>query len=119
MRLCRGAMRLMKLMFSSGWLAGLLTLLTWPAAAADWPMWRADANRSAASPEELPTQLHLQWTRQYAPRVPVWDDPLNQDLMPYDRIFEPVVLGERVFIGFNDTDKVVALDLRTGKELWA
>lgn len=119
MRLCRGAMRLLKLMFSSGWLAGLLTLLTWPAAAADWPMWRADANRSAASPEELPTQLHLQWTRQYAPRVPVWDDPLNQDLMPYDRIFEPVVLGERVFIGFNDTDKVVALDLRTGKELWA
>ena len=86
--------------------------------AADWPMWRYDAMRSAASPEELPPQLHLQWTRQYSPRVQVWDDPLNQDLMAYDRIFEPVVLGERVFIGFNDADKVTALDLRSGKELW-
>jgi outer membrane protein assembly factor BamB len=101
-------------------LAGLLALLlTLPVNAADWPMWRADANRSAASPEELPAQLHLQWTRQYSPRVQVWDDPLNHDLMPYDRVFEPVVMGERVFVGFNDTDKVVALDLRTGKELWA
>ncbi len=82
-------------------------------------MWRFDANRSAASPEVLPAELHLQWTRQYAPRVQVWDDPLNHDLMPYDRVFEPVVLGEHVFLGFNDTDKVIALDLRTGKELWA
>ena len=81
-------------------------------------MWRYDAMRSAASPEELPSQLHLQWTRHYSPRVQVWDDPLNLDLMAYDRVFEPVVLGERVFIGFNDADKVTALDLRSGKELW-
>jgi outer membrane protein assembly factor BamB len=111
-------MRLMKLALFSTRLALILTLLARPGFAADWPMWRADANRSAASPEGLPAQLHLQWTRHYAPRVPVWDDPLNQDLMAYDRIFEPVVLGERVFIGFNDADKVTALDLRTGKELW-
>ena len=38
--------------------------------------------------------------------------------MQYDRIFEPVVAGNRIFIGFNDQDKVVALDLNTGKELW-
>ena len=85
----------------------------------DWPMWRADANRSAASPENLPAELQLQWSRQFAPRVPVWDDPLNHDLMSYDRVFEPVVMGERVFLSFNDTDKVIALELRTGKELWA
>ena len=120
MRLCRGALRLMNTRLNFTRLAGLLALLlTLSANAADWPMWRADANRSAASPEELPAQLHLQWTRQYSPRVQVWDDPLNHDLMPYDRVFEPVVMGERVFVGFNDTDKVVALDLRTGKELWA
>ncbi|MBI5799214.1 MAG: PQQ-binding-like beta-propeller repeat protein [Verrucomicrobia bacterium] len=101
-------------------LASVLSLLLiWPAAAADWPMWRFDANRSAASPEVLPSELHLQWTRQHAPRVQVWDDPLNHDLMPHDRVFEPVVMGERVFLGFNDSDKVVALDLRTGRELWA
>ena len=27
----------------------------------------------------------------YSPREQVWDDPLNHDLMPYDRAFEPVV----------------------------
>lgn len=108
----------MKLALLPARLALLLILLARPVSAADWPMWRADANRSASSPEELPAQLHLQWTRQYVPRVPVWDDPLNQDLMAYDRVFEPVVLGERVFIGFNDADKVTALDLRTGRELW-
>lgn len=112
-------MRLMKPVLRFGCLALLLILVAQTLTAADWPMWRADANRSAASPEELPAQLHLQWIRQYFPRVQVWDDPLNHDLMAYDRLFEPVVLGERVFIGFNDTDKVVALDLRTGKELWA
>ncbi len=87
--------------------------------AEDWPMWRFDANRRAVSPENLPAELHLQWTRQYSPRVQVWDDPLNHDLMSYDRIFEPVVMGERMFIGFNDADKVVALDIGTGEELWA
>ncbi len=87
-------------------------------AAEDWPQWRFDANRSADSPENLPDRLQLEWTRAFSPRVQVWDDPLNHDLMPYDRVFEPVVLGERLFVGFNDRDKVVALDLRTGRELW-
>ncbi len=82
-------------------------------------MWRFDAYRSAASPEVLPATLNLQWTRQYSPRAQAWDDPLNLDLMTYDRIFEPVVMGERIFLSFNDTDKVVALDLRTGQEVWA
>ena len=81
--------------------------------AGDWPMWRYDAAHGAASPHELPEKLQSQWTRQFARRVTVWDDPLNQELMPYDRIFEPVVQGGRMFIGFNDTDKVIALDADT------
>ena len=32
-----------------------------------------------------------------------------------DRVFEPIVLGNTLYIGFNDRDKVVALDTRTGK----
>lgn len=86
--------------------------------AEDWPMWRYDAGRTAASGEELPVQLHLQWERNYAPRIQVWDDALNHDLMTYDKVFEPIVLGDRLFITFNDQDKVVALDLNSGKELW-
>jgi len=84
----------------------------------DWPMWRYDYHRSAVTPEQLSDQLHLQWTAKYNPREPVWDDPLNQDLMQFDRLFEPVVSGNRLFIGFNDQDKVVALDLNNGNELW-
>lgn len=86
--------------------------------AADWPMWRCDANRTAFSPEELPGALSPLWVREYPPRTPAWEDPLNQDLMPFDAVLEPVVLGERMFVPFNDRDKLVALDIRTGRELW-
>ncbi|WP_158870388.1 PQQ-binding-like beta-propeller repeat protein [Maribellus comscasis] len=84
----------------------------------DWPMWRRDYNRSASTPEQLAEKLYLQWQITYSPRTPVWDDPLNQNLMQYDRLFEPVVSGDKMFIGFNDQDKVVALDLNSGEEVW-
>ncbi|TFG40525.1 MAG: hypothetical protein E4H43_05565, partial [Bacteroidia bacterium] len=84
----------------------------------DWPMWRYDHNRSASTPEQLADELHLQWQVNYSPRIPVWDDPLNQNLMQFDRIFEPIVAGNKIFLGFNDQDKIVALDLETGEELW-
>ena len=90
-----------------------------PVVGGDWPQWRYDAGHTAASPEALPDELQLQWTRQYAPREPVWDDTLNRDMMPYDRIFEPVVADGRMFVSFNDADKVVALDVEDGRELWA
>jgi outer membrane protein assembly factor BamB len=84
----------------------------------NWPMWRYDAERTASTPEQLPAELHLQWTRHYTPREMVWDDPLNHDLMQYDKVFEPIVIGNTLFIGFNDQDKVVALNTDTGKEIW-
>ena len=85
---------------------------------ADWPTWRYDASRRAASPLELPERLHLQWVRQYPPLKPAWKDPINQDRMGYDRFYEPVVAGQTMFVGFNASDKVVALDTRTGAERW-
>ncbi len=97
----------------------LLSLLLFRSApAGDWPMWRFDAGRTAASPDNLPKELVLRWTRQYSQRTPTWDDPLNNDLMPYDRVFEPIVADGRVFVGFNDSDKLVCWDLATGEELW-
>lgn len=85
----------------------------------DWPMWRCDAQRSAASNETLPTGMTLQWTREYGARKQAWDDPLNHDLMTYDRIFEPIATGGRLFVGFNDQDKVTALNAETGEEIWS
>lgn len=87
--------------------------------AADWPAWRYDAGRTAASPEALPDTLHVRWMRQYTQREPVWEDPLNRDLMPYDTVFEPIVHQGMVFLTFNDKDKVVALDIATGEERWS
>lgn len=84
----------------------------------DWPMWRYSHERSASTPEQLSDNLYLQWENQYSKRTPVWDDPLNQNLMQYDRIFEPIIVENKLFLGFNDQDKVVALDLATGKEMW-
>ncbi len=85
----------------------------------DWPMWRYDAGRTASSPAELPAELHLQWTRHYSPREMVWDDPLNHDLMQFDKVFEPIAVGNVLYIGFNDQDKVVAINSTTGKEIWS
>ena len=85
---------------------------------ADWPQWRHDANRSAASPQALPTRLHLQWVREYPRLMPAWEDPVNQDRMPFDRVYEPVVLGSTMFVASNRSDRVVALDTRTGEERW-
>jgi len=87
--------------------------------AGDWPMWRGDAGRTAASGEVLPEGLTLSWTRQGTPREQAWDDPLNLDLMPYDRVFEPIVLDGRMFVADTARDKVMAIDTKTGKELWS
>lgn len=88
------------------------------AIADDWPMWRFDANRSAASTNSLPDHFNLLWKRKFAARQQAWDDPLNLDLMSYDRQFEPIVLDGRLLMGFNDQNKLVAFDANNGSELW-
>jgi len=86
--------------------------------AADWPMWRYDAGRTAYGPEELPQRLYPLWTLDYPAREPAWENPLNRDLMPFDRVFEPIVLGKSLIMGFNDCDKVAAFDTETGEQRW-
>src|SRR5207253_3212025 len=83
--------------------------------AADWPMGRYDAQRSASSPQELPAQLHLHWVREYPPQVPAWPD---QEKMPFDMAFEPVVLGQTLFVNSSRHDCVRALDVVAGQEKW-
>ena len=84
----------------------------------DWPMWRYDANRSAHSPEQLPDDLQLLWVREYPRLVQTWDDPLNQDLMQYDKVYEPVVHRGILFLVSNASDCLIALDAEDGSELW-
>ena len=42
------------------------------APAADWPTWRFDARRSAATEERLPDELHSQWERRLPELAPAW-----------------------------------------------
>ena len=85
---------------------------------ADWPMWRYDANRSAATPHALPAELHPQWVREYPPLEPAWEEAANRDRMPYDRVYEPVVSGTTILFGSSRGDWVTALDTRTGRQKW-
>jgi len=77
------------------------------------------SSHSGVSRGATAEKLHLRWTRLYAPRVQTWDNPLNNDKMTFDKTFEPIVVDGKVFVGFNDSDQIVALDANTGEELWA
>jgi outer membrane protein assembly factor BamB len=96
-------------------LAACPILVVGAAFGGDWPMWRYDARRSAASPEELPATLHLQWVRQYPPPTPAWPD---QPRLWFDVAYEPVVAGKTLFFGSPANDSVTALDADTGAEKW-
>jgi len=83
-------------------------------------MWRHDPGRSAESPENIPSpeKISLAWERSFSPRKTVWDDPLNNDLMQFDRVFEPIVHQGIMVLGFNDSDKVIGLNSTDGSEAW-
>jgi hypothetical protein len=93
-----------------------LTLFVAPVTAGDWPMWRHDPGRTAASSEELPkTQdLTLLWSRQLPAPTPAYRDIRLQ----FDAGYEPIVLGKQLFIGSNRDDSVTAFDTATGLQLW-
>ncbi len=82
----------------------------------DWPMWRYDAGRRAASPEELPEKMYLQWVRELAPPRPAW--PQSQHRLRFDASYEPVIAGKTIFVGSMVSDSVTAYDTETGTEKW-
>ena len=86
------------------------------ASAGDWPMWRYDAERTAASPDELPAELYLQWVLELAPPAPAW--PATQTKLQFDASYEPVVTGKIIFVPSMVHDSVTAYDTETGDELW-
>ena len=85
--------------------------------AADWPMWRGDAARTACSAKPLPEPFHLQWVREYPLLSPAfWQ--VRQERLQFDLGYEPVVMGQTLFIGSSRNDRVTALDTETGAERW-
>jgi outer membrane protein assembly factor BamB len=95
-----------------------LLMLTHPAEvfAHDWPMWRYNAGRCSSSPEQLPAEMHLQWTRELAHPKPAW--PKSQYRLQFDASYEPVVSGKTIYVGSMVSDSVTAYDTETGKKKW-
>lgn len=82
-------------------------------------MWRGDSMRSASSKESLSKALRIERTIAGAARKQAWEDPLNMDVMAYDRLFEPIIVGTQLFVGFSDSNKVVSYHLETGEKVWS
>src|SRR5688572_29574875 len=98
-------------------IAALIVTLGWSqiARGGDWPQWRFDGQRSAASPEDLPGEMKLHWVRELPKLTPAWPD---QAKMQFDAAYEPVVAGQRMFVGSSFSNSVTAYDTRSGGELW-
>jgi len=89
-------------------------LATTKAHSADWPMWRHDFERTAESPQELPDRLDLLWHRDLPSPQPAFNDIRLQ----FDRGYEPIVMGSRLFLASSSEDKISAFDTTSGKLLW-
>ena len=84
------------------------------AAAGDWPMWRANPGRTASVTPALPEQLAVLWSRELPPLKPAFRDVRLQ----FDKGYEPVVLGQRLFVASSRDDGVTAFATDTGAQLW-
>jgi outer membrane protein assembly factor BamB len=81
----------------------------------DWPTWRGNANRSASTDEQLPTEISLRWSRQLPVLKPAWqEDPRLQ----FDSHYEPIVMGDTMFVASPHSDSLTAIDTNTGEERW-
>ncbi|MCI0360123.1 MAG: PQQ-binding-like beta-propeller repeat protein, partial [Planctomycetaceae bacterium] len=96
----------------------LLAICGWLAccSAADWPMYRADAERSGFTAETLPAELTLAWTWQPAHLpTPAWP---RDERMLFDRAHDVVISGGVLLLGTSAEGRVIALDPATGREKW-
>ena len=84
--------------------------------AEDWPTYRADSARTGATAESIPNQLILRWMHRskVAPR-PAWP---TSDRIDFDRVFQPIIMGDTVLFGSSVDDQVYAIDAKSGKTKW-
>ncbi len=97
------------------WCLLLLACAGARASDSDWPQWRYDAGRSAASPAELAADLRLQWRRVLPPPRPA--HPYDVRLC-YDLTYQPVAADGLLFVPSMRDDSVAAFDIQTGAPRW-
>ena len=84
--------------------------------AEDWPTWRHDANRTGCTTEKLSDDLELLWRLDLPTPKPCWS--LSEYRLQFDHSYEPVVLGNRVFVPSMVNDSVSSYDLASGERQW-
>ena len=99
--------------YSAVTLFGLLSFAS-IATAEDWPTWRHDAGRTNISANKIPSPLRLQWKRQLPPVTPAF----RKSRLQFDQGYEPIVLGDTMYVALPHIDAVVAYAVETGKEKW-
>ncbi|MCD6360300.1 MAG: PQQ-binding-like beta-propeller repeat protein, partial [Armatimonadetes bacterium] len=87
----------------------------------DWRTFRHDAARSGITADQLPAQLHRQWTwaAGHAP-MPAWPEPGKEmHRIPFDYAYQVAVADGSIYFGSSADHKVYALDAATGRERWS
>jgi outer membrane protein assembly factor BamB len=102
------------------------------AAAADWPTYMADAQRSGVSTEQLSTNLTPAWIypRIAKPKA-AWTDEAKRDYYNYANATTPLknrldfdlanhaaIVGNRVYVGSSTEDCIACLNATTGEPQW-
>lgn len=96
--------------------SGLALLLVSLACGADWPQWKAGADRAGSTTEALPGQMALAWSLTLPAPQPAW--PASQPWLRYDESYAPVAARGKLFVPSMVTDCVTAYRLDDGKLLW-
>ncbi len=97
-------------------IASLLLITAGSAFAGDWPMWRYDAYRSSNSPDSLPDDMTLLWSRRLPKPQPAW--PPDQGKLQFDASYQPIILGKRLIVPSMISDSLTAYDTTTGESRW-
>ena len=94
--------------------------------AADWPTFRGNNARTAASSEQISVPLNLSWKYE-STALPetAWTDgegrvieeKLLGNRVKFDDVFHPVIVGGKLFFGATD-DQLHCMDLKTGATEW-
>ena len=93
-----------------------LALVSVSAGAADWPMYRGDAERSGYTKEAIPNQLRERW--KFNPGAAPRQAWVGSERIDYDLGFQPVMAGGLVLFGSSADDTVRAIEVDSGALRW-
>jgi outer membrane protein assembly factor BamB len=98
--------------------------------AGDWPAYMHDNHRSGVTSEQLDLPLSQAWVRDtHRPAAPAWNETPalhnfwggtygHRSRVSYDMTYHVAVVGDSLYYGSSNSDKIVCLDAGTGAVNW-